>query len=188
MSHDRPQTVVNVNVPSPVAAGGPITPKSLAVAVLLWLFLAGFGAHRFYLHRPHAVTMLLVTIGGVLLSVVGVGLFLLMAVGVWFLIDAFFLAKWVAEWNLHAVSLPPGSTAAFPPRSRPEKSLPLQTRLLREAQHREGKLTVTQGVAATGATFDAVKACLRDMVTDGHADVDNDPDSGAVVYVFPELR
>lgn len=188
MSHDRPQTVVNVNVPSPAAAARPAAAKSLPVAVLLWLFLGGLGAHRSYLHRRHAMTMFLLTVGGVVLSIAGVGLFLLAAVGAWIVLDAFFLAKWVAEWNLRAIPLPSRRAAPTRRRSRLEQPLPLQIRLLREADKRQGQLTVTQGVLATGEPFDDVKACLRDMVTEGHADVDNHPDSGAVIYVFPELR
>lgn len=60
----------------------------------------------------------------------------------------------------------------------------LSIRLLQEALERKGRLTVTQGVTATGESFQAVEACLKSMSTKGHVDVDNHPESGAVQYVF----
>ena len=46
---------------------------------------------------------------------------------------------------------------------------------------------MTQGVLATGLDWDRVEGCLRDMVQAGYVDVDNEPGSGVIVYVFPEL-
>ena len=80
----------------------------------------------------------------------------------------------------------------FPPANQPaaakptNKPPPLQTLLLREASKRGGKLTTTQGVMATEKSFRQVEASLREMVVDGHADAENHPETGAVVYVFPE--
>lgn len=62
----------------------------------------------------------------------------------------------------------------------------LELRLLQEALEHEGRLTVTQGVTATAESFQAVEACLGSMVSKGYVDVDNHPESGAVVYVFAE--
>ena len=94
---DRPQPAVNLNFPEAL----PRPPKSLAVAVLLWLFLGGLGAHRFYLRRRRAVTILILSVIGAVTALAGVGLFLLGVVGVWLLIDLFFLARWIAEYNAH---------------------------------------------------------------------------------------
>ena len=63
----------------------------------------------------------------------------------------------------------------------------LSIRLLQEALDREGRLTVTQGVTATEELFQAVEACLESMATKGYVDVDNHPESGAVVYVFAAM-
>ena len=39
----------------------------------------------------------------------------------------------------------------------------------------------------TGMDWKRVEKCLRKMVSAGYVDVDNEPDSGVIVYVFPEL-
>ena len=75
--------------------------KSAGVAYLLWLFLGGFGAHRFYLGETGtAAAQLILFILGWLTLVVVVGFFLLGAVGVWLLVDAFLIPGIVREKNL----------------------------------------------------------------------------------------
>ena len=71
--------------------------------------------------------------------------------------------------------------------ARREAPTDLRTLLLREAHRGDGKLTVTQAVMATGEDWERVEGCLRDMVDAGYVDVDNEPHSGVIVYVFPEL-
>ena len=39
----------------------------------------------------------------------------------------------------------------------------------------------------TDADFEEVELALHALVTAGHIDVDNDPDTGVVLYLFPEL-
>ena len=78
----------------------------------------------------------------------------------------------------------PQITAAAPP---PQKPKDLRTLLLHAAHRGDGKLTVTQTVMETGMDWKPVEKCLRKMVSAGYVDVDNEPDSGVVVYVFPEL-
>lgn len=39
----------------------------------------------------------------------------------------------------------------------------------------------------TGEKFENVKRHLRKMVRAGYIDMDNEPDSGVIVYLFPEL-
>ncbi|MEO0533814.1 MAG: NINE protein [Cyanobacteria bacterium P01_A01_bin.123] len=63
----------------------------------------------------------------------------------------------------------------------------LMLQLLKSAQKRQGRLSVTQGVIDTGAPFSTVEATLKDMLKTGYVDIDNDPDSGVVVYHFKEL-
>ena len=75
------------------------TPKSVVLALVLWLFLGGLGIHRFYLNRPHALTILLLTLAGVVFSAFGIGLLLLFPVFVWLLIDLFRIPGWVREHN-----------------------------------------------------------------------------------------
>ena len=66
--------------------------KSTAVAYVLWFFLGGLGAHRFYLGRTgSAVGMLVLTIVGWLTIVLYIGIILLLAVVVWLIVDAFLI-------------------------------------------------------------------------------------------------
>lgn len=81
--------------------------KELTAAYLLLLFLGTLGAHRFYLGRVGtAITMLSLTIFGSLASatVIGaiMGLPLLFAVAVWWLIDLFLTPGMVREGNRRA--------------------------------------------------------------------------------------
>ena len=63
----------------------------------------------------------------------------------------------------------------------------LSSLLLYEAQEHGGRLTVTQGVMATGEPYEAVEVCLQGMVDNRYVDMDSDPGSGVVVYVFAEM-
>jgi len=66
--------------------------KSTGVAYLLWFFLGGFGGHRFYLGKTgSAVLMLILFILGWVTLVVYIGAILLIAVGIWLLVDAFLI-------------------------------------------------------------------------------------------------
>jgi TM2 domain-containing membrane protein YozV len=67
--------------------------KTFVTAFLFWWFLGVFGGHRFYLHRPHAKTMLILA-----LIVVG-----LPVTAVWALVDVFSLQKWVEEHNSRTI-------------------------------------------------------------------------------------
>ncbi len=61
--------------------------KSLGVAYLLWVFLSGLGAHRFYLGRTGSAIIMVV------LFVLGIitGGILLVPLFIWALIDAFLI-------------------------------------------------------------------------------------------------
>ena len=66
--------------------------KSPVIAYLLLIFLGGFGAHRFYLGKTGtAVTMLILFLLGWVTLIIGVGLILLAAVGIWGLVDLFLI-------------------------------------------------------------------------------------------------
>lgn len=65
---------------------------------------------------------------------------------------------------------------------------PLKIKLLEAAIVRGGQISVTEGVAATGAGFEEVEETLRSLVAGGYVDVDNAPGSGVVVYRFTEFR
>ena len=80
--------------------------KQLWVAYILWFFLGGVGAHRFYLERNgSAVVMLVLTIIGILLSVVGIGFIVLLVPLIWELIDAVLIPGMVSDYNNRLINM-----------------------------------------------------------------------------------
>ena len=76
-----------------------IRPKSLLGALALWFFFGTIGIHRFYMHRTLAIPMLLLgMIGWIGLPFV-IGLFILIPIYAWWLLDLFFVAGWVRDHN-----------------------------------------------------------------------------------------
>ncbi|MGJ3248513.1 MAG: TM2 domain-containing protein [Elainellaceae cyanobacterium] len=74
--------------------------------------------------------------------------------------------------------------APSPPNITPEQ---LMIKLLRAAQARGGKLSVTQGVLDTECGFAEVEQTLKDMIKSGYVTAHNDPNTGVVMYDFLEL-
>ncbi len=74
--------------------------KSVGLAFLFWFFLGGLGGHRFYLGRTgSAVAQLLMSIFGWLTVWFFLGLFLLIPLGIWLLVDAFLISGMVEAHN-----------------------------------------------------------------------------------------
>ncbi len=67
----------------------------------------------------------------------------------------------------------------------PQETLMIE--LLKAAEKRGGKLSVTQGVLDTGAKFSQVEATLKEMNKSGYVGIGNNPENGAVTYIFHEL-
>lgn len=72
---------------------------------------------------------------------------------------------------------------------RPERSTPesIRMKLLSAAASRGGKLSVTEGVMATGKSFAEVEAELDAMAKSGYVGIDVDEETGRVTYAFGEL-
>ena len=75
--------------------------------------------------------------------------------------------------------------ASGPPPDEPDESL--RQALLKAAMTHGGRLSVTQGVLATGATFTDVEQTLNDMVASGYVFTRHNPHTEVVEYVFTEL-
>ncbi|WP_049642807.1 TM2 domain-containing protein [Candidatus Rhodobacter oscarellae] len=66
--------------------------KSILVAYLLAIFFGGFGIHRFYLGRSgSAAAMLIMFVLGWVTFAIVVGIILLIAVGIWVIVDLFLI-------------------------------------------------------------------------------------------------
>lgn len=142
---------------------------SPGVAFLLWLAcLFGLcGLHRFYLGKPISGFFYLITLG---------------FFGIGQIIDLARLDTMVDQADYLLATRPvPLALPARPPEEE------LRMALLRAAAGHNGRLSVTQGVLATGKGFHDVEHALDDMVKSGYVDIDNDPDSGIVLYRFGEL-
>ena len=198
------EVTVNVNLPTHPDEPHRHIPelKSTGFAYLIWAFAGLVGAHRFYLGRPHGVTMLIMLLGGIITAPLVIGLVPLMILGIWLLVDAVAIPKWVEESRAAALApvaaptrgtqrtVPPAPhTPALPPAAAAGAGASsLRIQLLKAAVEKGGVLTVTEGVIATDKTFKEVEACLDRMVDSGYVDIDNRPGSGVITYVFTELR
>ena len=148
----------------------------------LWCawFVGLAGLHRIYLGKYASGILWMFTFG-----LFGVGQ----------IIDLFSMKKLVREANISRGYLPhPRWVGELNRYAQPVAGLqgppvkPLKHQLLEAAMERRGELSVTEGVAATGASFEAVEKTLDDLLSSGYVDIDNRPDSGVIVYRFTELR
>lgn len=158
-------------------------PHTKGSAFLLWLscLFGVCGIHRFYLGRP----------GSGLLYLLTFGLF-----GFGQLVDLFLLPGMVAEENTKQAALLALAEKRGLHGMKPLPALPpagadspeqLRVKLVQAAAKYSGKLSVTQGVMATGKTFEEVEHALDEMVKSGYVDVTNDDNTGVVVYNFGQL-
>lgn len=79
--------------------------KSVSTTYLLWFFLGGFSAHRFYMGKTgSAIGQLLLLWGSVLLCYVLIGLLIVWIPLMWIFIDLFLISGWVREHNNRLVA------------------------------------------------------------------------------------
>ncbi len=164
--------------------------NKVGTAYLLWLgILVGLGGlHRLYNGKIGTGLLWLFTWG-----LFGVGQF----------VDLMLLPRMVDEHNLKFQTrlglTPEGEFGANVPALTitstaartelvPLTGGQLTIKLIKAAEERGGKLTVTQAVMVTGIGFKQAEAVLQEMVRTGYVEMDNDPATGAVVYEFRELR
>jgi len=158
------------------------TQQETGVSYLLWLgCLFGMsGLHRFYNRRFGTGLLWFCTWG-----LFGVGQF----------IDLFLIPDMVEDRRMKQmlqggqgpVGAFMGSGASVQAVERPPTDDELMVKLLKAASQRGGRLSVTQGVMATGVAFDRVELLLRQMVASGYVSVTNDFETGIVLYNFHEL-
>ncbi len=148
----------------------------------LWCasFLTLAGLHRIYLGKYGTGILWMLTWG-----LLGIGT----------LTDLFRMKKLVRDANIREGYLPhPRWAAELNRLAQPRGELPaapdkpLKHQLLDAAVALKGELSVTEGVAATGASFEAVEKTLNELLETGYVDIDNRPESGVIVYRFTELR
>lgn len=74
--------------------------KESGTAYLFAILLGGFAAHRFYLNLPgSAIAFLILWWGGWALSVFVVGIFMVIAAGIWWIVDLFLIPGMVRTAN-----------------------------------------------------------------------------------------
>lgn len=160
---------------------------SPGVAFGLWLacLLGAAGIHRFYLGKKWTGLLYLLTFG-----LFGIGQ----------VVDLVRMRELVEEANVRQEVLETRAArrmlrgkrpAALPPARDDGPDLDseegMRLALTRAAAKSKGALSVTQGVLATGKSFERVEAALDTMAKSGYVGIDNDPETGVVVYTFREL-
>lgn len=153
-------------------------PHTKSTAFLLWLacLFGACGIHRFYLGKHGTGLLYLLTFG-----LFGVGQVL----------DLFWMRDMVDLANFRNNQLPPRRAVKLLPPApvalHRDSTEELRVKLMRSAAEHGGQLSVSQGVMATGKSFEAVEKLLDEMATSGYVGIDNDPQTGAVVYTFDQL-
>ena len=158
---------------------------STSTAFILWFacVFGLFGIHRFYMGRWFTGLLYLATFG---------------FLGVGQLVDLIRLRGMVQDENdkRHLLSarerryLVSGRRQigdGFDRHTEKPTIESIRMKLLSAAAARGGKLSVTEGVMATGKSFAEVEAELDGMAKSGYVGIDLDEETGRVTYAFGEL-
>ena len=148
----------------------------LGYALWCLVFVGLAGIHRIYLGKYGTGILWLLTFG-----LFGVGQF----------VDLFRMKSLVRDANIReGYLLHPRAVRELMSHMTPaplNAPKPLRDQLLDAAVGHGGVISVTDGVAATGATFAEVEAELKRLVETGYVDVDVPPGKSYIVYRFTEL-
>ena len=95
----------------PQGAPGPMYPvvsqKSRVVAGILGLLLGSYGAHNFYLgYTNKAIIQLVLTLVGLVLSLVIIGYFIVLGVAIWALVEAIQIFTSSGDYHVDANGVP----------------------------------------------------------------------------------
>ncbi|MEA5447372.1 TM2 domain-containing protein [Leptolyngbya sp. CCNP1308] len=153
-------------------------------AYLLWaLGLFGFcGLHRFYAGQTVWGVVYLFTFG---LFGIGQLIDLVLVPGMVKTRNEQLRRKYLAEWSEDGLAMPmprDRNLVAVQAIAQPKEDPMLL--LLKAAHANGGKLSKAQVALHTGLSPERVEALIQAALHSGYADVTNDPDSGAVRYVF----
>lgn len=150
--------------------------EGLGYALWCLAFVGLAGIHRIYLGKYGTGILYLLTFG-----LFGIGQF----------IDLFRMKSLVQESNIREGYLPhPNVMRQLMSHMTPAPvavGKSLRDQLLEAAVQHGGAISVTDGVVATGGTFNEVEAELKKLVESGYVDVDVPPGKSYIVYRFTEL-
>ena len=160
--------------------------KRSSVAWGWWMTLGWMGAHRFYLEERGALMMAWFVVGLIVAAALeGTGTvpaataFWFGSVLLWWSIDALLIPRWTRELQV--------AYADVAQQLEAESMVEVLTLpLMRAAQKHGGKLTVTEGVLATGLTITQIEATLMEMAKTGYVQIEN-TDRGDLRFDFGDL-
>ena len=90
--------------------------KSATVAYLLWVFLGGLGAHRFYMGRiGSGFGMMALAVASLILSAFVIGLIGYPILFVWWVVDAFQINRWLKENGASTAGAPVAGSVSESP-------------------------------------------------------------------------
>lgn len=141
---------------------------------LLWAgaFVGVFGLHRLYNGKITSGVIWMFTFG---------------FLGIGQLVDLFLISNMAEKRQRQLLKASPSNLDMQPAVAVAVNQDSLAVKLLHLAKRHGGQITVTQAVMDTGQSFEAIETELKAMVKSGYADITNRPDSGVIVYEFPEL-
>lgn len=154
---------------------------NITLSYLLWGlgFLGLCGLHRFYLGKPISGLIWFFTFG-------------LFFIGQ--LVDLFLITDMIKDRNksLTGTDNISNETTSINQKtsifskffSSKESKKPSLHKLLKAASENENVLSVGQAIMATGLSPDEVQDLLSEALRQGIADIDNEPETGAVRYYF----